>query len=67
MCTRNIENKQSIIEYIQGKEPAHTFLVEENAELRGLFIVENGACTLDIQCVGKNSKAIVTCLFLSKG
>ena len=66
MCTRNIEWEQIIIEHIQWKEVHHVFLVEENAVLRWLFIVDNASCALDIRCIGKNSKAFVTCIFLSK-
>jgi|GEM_PF-4177712 len=66
MCTRNIQGEQTIIEHIRGTEVKHTFLVEENGQLNGLFVVDNATCELDIQCVGKNSKAKVTCLFMSK-
>lgn len=66
MCTRNITEKQVIIERISGKEFHHTFFVEENSELQALFIIDNATCGIDVQCVGANSKASVTCLFMSK-
>ena len=66
MCTRHIEGKQQIVERIQWKQLHHTFVVEENAELHALFVVDNSTCGIDIQCVWPHSKASVTCIFLSK-
>ncbi len=60
-----ITNAEKIVEHIWWTR-AKRFVIAENASLDALFIVRESEITIDIVCEGKNSKAAVTCIFLSK-
>ncbi|MBP6910445.1 SufD family Fe-S cluster assembly protein [Patescibacteria group bacterium] len=61
----SIEGEKTLMEQVSGKVEK-SFTLGKNATLRALFIVREAELTLHIEAAGVHSKAVITCIFLSK-